>query len=134
MSTGLAIPVGVNKKGGAKLVSGDENNTKIIRLSLGDDSNENAFQQNIGLGISMIFGVSDETIRASIIRRLYDVFRKFEAQKRFTLRRETVRWTKGDDQDLVLEFRYLCLESDEEKLFRQNYSVATGSTTGTVGA
>lgn len=122
MATGLAIPVGVNNQGGAKLVSGDENDKKIISLSLGDDSNENAFQQNIGLGIGMIFDISDEITKANILRRLREVFRRFEAQKRFLLREETIKWGSNENQEFVLEFKYVCIESDEEKEFRQKFN------------
>lgn len=133
MATGLAIPVGVNTSGGGRLVSGDENNDKTIRLALGDDDNENAFQQNVGLGAGMIFGISDQTQQASITRRLFEIFRRFEAQKRFILQRNTIKWTSDPtNQTLTLEFKYLDIESEVIKDFEQNFSTATGSTSGSV--
>ena len=122
MSTGIAVPVRINKQGGLKLISGDENDSKTIFLSLGDDDNENAFQQNIGLGIGYIFGISDELIRAKIIRRLKEVFDKFESQKRFVLKTDTIKWSQNSNQELVLEFKYICIESDEEKTFVRSFS------------
>lgn len=135
MATGLSIPVGVDNQGGARLVSGDENDSKIIRLALGDDDNENAFQQNIGLGVGSIFGISDELIRSKILRRLHEVFRRFQAQKRFILRPNTVKWVRDENQnqELTLEFRYVSMESDEEKLFRQSFDASSGSLTGNIG-
>jgi hypothetical protein len=135
MATGLALPVGVDNQGGAKIVSGDENDSKIIRCALGDDDNENAFQQNIGLGVGSIFGVSDELIRSKILRRLNEVFRRFQAQKRFILRPNTIKWVRDENQsqELTLEFRYVSIESDEEKLFRQNFDSSSGSLTGNTG-
>lgn len=135
MSTGLAMPVGVDNGGGARLVSGSENDDKIIRLALGDDTNENAFQQNIGVGANMVFDVNDEQIQSRIMRRVNAVFARFEAQKRFILRRNTIRWTSDSDtQELILEFKYVSVEADEERDFRQNFSAASGSTTANVGA
>lgn len=134
MSTGLAMPVGVNNGGGARLSKGSENDDKIIRLALGDDSNENAFQQNIGLGANMIFGVSNEQLQSQILRRVDSIFQKFEAQKRFTLKRETLKWYQDSDtQELTVEFSYVALESDEERDFRQSFDAASGSTTNNVG-
>jgi len=134
MSTGLAMPVGVDNGGGARLVEGSENDDKIVRLALGDDANENAFQQNIGVGADMIFGTADEQQQARIMRRVNAVFARFEAQKRFLLRRNTVKWTRDStNQELILEFQYVSVEADEERDFRQNFAAASGSTTATLG-
>lgn len=129
MPTGLAMPVGVNESGGARLSEGDANDDKIIRLALGDDANENAFQQNIGVGADMVFGTADQLLQAQISRRLGDVFRRFEAQKRYTLLRNTIRWTTDSEtQELILEFKYIALESDREQTFREAFSAAATNT------
>jgi hypothetical protein len=123
MASGLKVPVGVNRSGGGAIVSGTENDEKVIMLALGDDDNENAFQQNIGVGARMIFDLSDERQRAKIIRRVKDVFIRFEAQKRFILRPNTVKWSRdSDNQDMILEFKYVSLESDEERDFRETFT------------
>lgn len=134
MATGLGMPVGVGNGGGARLVSGSENDDKIVRLALGDDSNENAFQQNIGVGVDMIFGVNDEQQQARIMRRVNAVFARFEAQKRFLLRRETIKWTRDSStQELILEFQYVSVEADEERDFRQSFSASSGTTISSAG-
>jgi hypothetical protein len=126
MPTGLAMPVGVSQGGGARLSSGDENDDKIIRLALGDDANENAFQQNVGVGANMIFGQSDQVLQATIMRRLNDVFRRFEAQKRYILRRNTIRWTQDSEtQEMILTLKYLSVESDKEQMFRESFNAST---------
>jgi hypothetical protein len=129
MATGLAMPVGVGQDGGARLSEGDANDDKVIRLALGDDANENAFQQNIGVGADMVFGMSDELLQASIMRRVNEVFKRFEAQKRYMLRRNTIRWSQDSNaQELILEFKYVALESDREQTFREGFSTATPNT------
>jgi hypothetical protein len=129
MATGLAMPVGVGQDGGARLAKGDENDDKIIRLTLGDDTNENAFQQNIGVGADMVFGTSDELLQAQIMRRVNEVFKRFEAQKRYTLRRNTIKWSQDSDtQELILQFKYVSLESDREQTFRESFSAAAPNT------
>ncbi len=122
MATGLAVPVGVDSGGGARLESGSDNSDKIVKLGLGSDENENAFQQDIGVGIGMIFDVNDPTLRARIMGRIFDVFRRFEAQNRFRLRQNTIRWEENPTEgELILIFLYVDLESDDERLFRQNF-------------
>lgn len=129
MPTGLAMPVGVGQDGGARLSEGDANDDKIIRLALGDDGNENAFQQNIGVGADMVFGQSDELLQAQIMRRINEVFKRFEAQKRYTLRRNTIKWSQDSNtQELILEFKYVALESDREQTFRESFSAAAPNT------
>jgi hypothetical protein len=129
MPTGLAVPVGVGPDGGARLAVGDANDDKIIRLSLGDDSNENAFQQNVGVGADMVFGQSDELLQASIMRRLGEVFKRFEAQRRYIIKRETILWSRDSEtQDLILQFKYLSLESESEQTFRESFSAASRNT------
>lgn len=129
MPTGLAMPVGVGPDGGARLSSGDENDDKIIRLALGDDANENAFQQNFGVGADMIFGQADELLQAQIMRRVNEVFKRFEAQKRYVLRSNTITWSQDSQtQELILQFKYLCVESDREQSFRESFSAAASNT------
>jgi hypothetical protein len=113
----------VNPGGGAALVSGDENDFKAIRAALGSDDNENAFQQGIGLGDGMIFDIADVTTRNVIERRIVDIFRRFEAQKRYMLRTNTIGWQEdSENQQFILSFQYLNIESDEDKVFRQKFN------------
>jgi hypothetical protein len=103
------------------LIEGDDNDHKIISLALGSDDNENAFQQDIGLGESMIFDVSDPQLRGRIVAKIRNIFRRFEAQKRYRLLGETMRWAPGEPGELILEFKYINLESDEPKTFSRAY-------------
>lgn len=121
MPTGLRVPVGANPGGGAALVDSDDNDNKIISLALGSCDNENAFQQDIGIGDNMVFDVSDTTLRAKIIRRLNGIFKDFEQQKRYRLVKDTIKWEEGDGE-LSLSFKYLNLESDEPKDFNQKFT------------
>lgn len=118
MPTGIAVPVRVSVGGGMRLVDGDENDQKTIAMALGSDDNENAFQQDIGLGDFMVFSVHDPEIRGKVMNRIRTIFKKFEAQKRFKLFPNTVRWLTDDESgEMTLQFKYLSIESDEEKVF-----------------
>lgn len=118
MATGLKIPVGVNPMGGIAKVTGDDNAIQAIKTALTDCENEHAFQQELGLGAGMVFASNDMRLRAVILRRVRGIFNEFQKEKRFKLLEETIKWSEGDGE-LVLEFRYMDLESDEEKPFQR---------------
>jgi len=118
MATGLKIPVGVNALGGTAVVSADDSTTQTIMTSLTDCDNENAFQQFLGLGSGMVFAVNDVKLRATITQRLREIFAEFVKERKYKLLEETIQW---DDtgEELKLDFRYLDMESDEEKPFQK---------------
>jgi len=120
MARGLQVPVGVDITGGTAWVSGEENDRKTIFTALGDCDSENAFQQELGLGIGMIFDPNDETVRARILRRLKNIFRIFEEADRYKLLTETILWSSVEGE-LTLEFKYLNLETDEERSFTRTF-------------
>jgi hypothetical protein len=93
---------------------------------MGADENENAFQQNLGLGEASIFANDEPTARAAVVGRLRQLFRRFELQKRYRLVGNTIKWiTEEDTGNLVLVFDYINLESDEAKSFRRTFTTNT---------
>ena len=122
MSTGLKIPISVNPIGGVALVNGDDNDNKIIKLALSDDDNENAFNQDIGLGADMIFDINAPTSKSKIMVRIQRIFSKFRTEKRYKLLKNTIAWTDDSENQVTsLSFRYLNLESDEEQTYEQKF-------------
>ena len=128
MATGLAIPIRLSNSGGFLTESGDKHASSILRAALGDDDNRNPFQQNIGLGVSMVFDIADAGARPNILNRLVRLFNVFEQQKRFKLRRNTIRWVEGTNGDMTMTFKYVNLESDEEAVFRESARNIDGGT------
>ena len=118
MATGLRIPVGVDGTGGAALTTGDAQDRKIIMTALGDNENENAFQQNIGLGSFMVFDVDAPDVQSNVLRQVRRIFRVFRAKQRFKLIEGSVEFKKEAEGELTLEFKYINLESDEERPFK----------------
>ncbi len=125
MATGLKVPISVNANGGIALISGDENDAKIIALALGDGDNENAFMQDITMGNDMIFDINDPSIRANITMTLVRIFEEFEKQNRFKLLYDTIEWTEtenvNEEGEIRLKFRYLNIESDKIYEFDKKY-------------
>lgn len=136
MPKGLALPVGVDSTGGARLVDGDENDNKIVLLSLGDDTSENAFQQGIGLGPFPIFEINDALARPQVLARIRQIFARFKALRRYELVEDSLRWLTSEDDDfveegmLVLEFKYISLEANEQRLFRTKVSTSNAGVGG----
>lgn len=114
------MPIGVDITGGAAWVSGEKNDRKTIFTALGDCGSENAFQQDLGMGLGMVFDIRDEDVRAKILRRLTSIFRVFEAADRYKLMTETISWVETEGE-LTLEFSYLNMETDEEKTFARTF-------------
>lgn len=105
------------------MIESDELNHQLIAISLTDDENENAFQQQIGLGEAMIFGQDTPALRAQILRRLFTIFLDFETRKTFQLVRETIEWSKDTENgDLILKFYYIDLESDQPQFFKKAFT------------
>ena len=122
MPVGFKLPLQLSSTGGFDLVDSDENDFKIIKTALMNDENENAFQQNMGLGNSAIFKNNDSAQRSSLNSRLRMIFKNFEQQKRYKLLPSTVKWsTNPTSHELILEFRFISLESDEEKTFTNSF-------------
>lgn len=122
MAKGVAVPVGVDSTGRLRTVSRDENASKTIYLALGDNDNDNAFQQRIGLGADHIFGIDSKNFRAGIVAQLYSIFAVFEREKLFSLQQQTVRWDKGEAGEQVLSFKYINMESDEVTTFARTFT------------
>lgn len=120
MPTGLALPVRANGSGGFLLSSGNDQDTNVIKLALGDCSSENAFQQNIGLGSAMIFDINDPGSRATVIARLRSLFKRFERLKRFRLLENTIGWQDAEGET-ILSFKYINLETDETQNFERKF-------------
>jgi len=104
-------------------LEGEDNDRKIIFLALGSDDNENAFQQQIGLGNDMVFGISDPQIRGTILTKVRRIFQRFEAQKRYRLVNSSLRWAEDSEtQEMILEFKYMNLETDEVYSFKRTFT------------
>lgn len=125
MTTGLALPVGVNSHGGAKLVSRDEQATKIISLALSDLDNDNAFQQGIGLGSDNVFAVAGATFRARLRQRVIDIFKNFEDLKLYSLVNRSMKFNKASAGEQEFQFQYVNIESDQTITFKKSF-VAKG--------
>lgn len=123
MSRSIRVPIGVDQTGGTVAVDGDESKHQLIALALSSGESNNGFQQDINLGSAMIYGRDEPALRSRILRRLGEIFDKFEKDKLFQLMRETIAWTRGDEGELILSFSYIDIESDTQKSFAKPFTI-----------
>lgn len=117
MAGGLQLPVGVNGSGGVAVIDGVAQDDKIVRMALSDNGSENAFQQGIGFGLFPIFKIEDAATRITILQRIREIFAVFLREERFKILEETLNFKTEKEGELVLEFRYQSLRSDQERTF-----------------
>lgn len=115
------MPLGVNSRGGGATVEADEQSRKIIWIALSDLDNDNAFQQDLGLAPTFIFGQPGNAFKAYIRRQLIGIFTRFERLKLYRLIRESIKFTQDQEGEQVLSFKYIDLESDEEEQFEKTF-------------
>jgi hypothetical protein len=119
MARGLAIPVGVDATGGTAMAEGDPKNTQVISTAIADCDSDHAYQLDLGVGSGMIFDINDPEGQSQVIRRVRSVFQDFRDVQRFKLLPNTIKIEQETEGELVMEFKYIDLESDEEKTFRE---------------
>lgn len=128
MARGLAIPVGVDARGGASIVERDDNDRKVIKTAMSDCDSENAFQAELGLGNFPVFKNDTVEFRSQVLRRIQSIFADFQRNHKYKLRRETIRWVESPDTgELELQFKYFSIESDEEFSFKETFTAGAGS-------
>jgi hypothetical protein len=124
---GLRVPLGVNMVGGAARNDGDDHASQTLLLALNDDDNTNAFQQELGIGVDMIFDTKNMALRARIMSRVNAIFRRFEQLDLFKLVRGSIKWDDSVEGELSLNLSYINLESDEVKSFSRRFAARTGT-------
>ena len=112
MKTGIAVPVGVDKQGRTRLVSGEDQTRKLVMLALSPGENANPFQ-NLGL-VPPIFDLADPATQARVRARVEDAFRVLTAAGRARLAPGGLAFEEGDAGTLVLRVTYVNLESGSE--------------------
>jgi hypothetical protein len=111
--------VGVDATGGAAMAEGDAKDVQVIATAISDCDSDHAYQQELGVGSGMIFDLDSPEGQSRIVRRVRSVFDEFRANQRFKLLVNTIKIEKDTEGELVMEFRYVNLESDEENTFRE---------------
>jgi|GEM_PF-6805446 len=137
--TGMALPVQVNRKGGARLISGTPYVEQVIKAGLTPNTSKNPFQAGDGVevGISerIVFMVNDDQAQGFTRGQVINFFKRMREQGLAKLApgREGINFRK-DGEELIAEIGYVDLEADKEGVVEVNVKGAlSGSPKVTYG-
>lgn len=120
MSKGMAIPVGVDKSGGARLEDDPQHLNTILNLALQPGDDDNPFQ-SIGLDERIIFAVNDPAAQGLARNSIERILRKYTDRLQLD-QSQPITFTKTDQGTLQCSFRYINLDTGKATDF-----------TGTIG-
>lgn len=126
MAKGLKLPIGVNPLGGAAMVEGNDQNQKIIFTAMSDCDNENAFEQDQGISAEVVFSLNDVGVGLIARRKIVHIFQEFYRQNRFKIQEESIKIEKNNKQEMILEFEYIDIETDEVLPFEKTFTTLPG--------
>jgi len=111
MGKGLAIPVGVNQGGGAKLEDDPVHLRTVLRSALSPGEDDNPFQ-NLGLDESIIFSIDDPAARGTARNIIQKILQKFS--DRLVLDPRTpVEFSKIAEGRFDVSFTYINLDTNQ---------------------
>lgn len=118
MPTGLKIPVGVNKGGGAAVEKNEARQTlKLLELAFLPNDDKNPFQ-DVGLEEDLIFAVKNPSIRTRAQQKIEAVLAKFS--DRVALRPGTsIEFDTSKEGEVEISFEYIDLLTNTRQEFRQ---------------
>jgi len=121
MPTGLRVPVGVNKSGGANIESDESQQLKkMLFLALSEGDDDNAFQ---GLGIAkiLIFSIRNAAFRGRAERSINAILAKFA--DRVALRPDMpLLFEENAPGEVTLTFEYIDKLTDKVEEFRSTFT------------
>lgn len=125
MAKGMRIPVGTNKKGGSRLLSGTPYTEQVVRVGLTPNTSRNPFQagQGIEVGISeqIVFAVNDAAARARARREIIRFFRRLRQAELAKLQSGSEGLQlDADGDELVARIKYVDLDADQEREVESN--------------
>lgn len=122
MPTGLSIPVGVNKSGGARVETNESKQLrKMLILALSTGGDRNPFQQ-LGLDPKLIWSVNNVAFRGKAQRALNAILAKFSDRVELSPN-QPIKFEKGDKEgEIVMSFEYVDKLTDKVEDFRSPFT------------
>jgi len=121
MPTGLKVPVGVNKSGGAAIEKNEvEQTKKLLFLAFGEDDDNNPFQR-VGVPLGLLFKAKTPGLRAKIQRVAEGVLAKFV--DRISLAPDDpIKFEETTEGEIEMSFEYVDLSVNKVEEFRKKFS------------
>lgn len=121
MAKGMALPVRVNKRGGAVLKEGTPYTEQVISAGLTPNISKNPFQAGggveIGISERFIFANNTPGTQAGARRQIVRFFTRIRAQgiARLAPGRDGLSFRRETGEEMVADVNYIDLEADQEK-------------------
>ena len=120
MATGLKVPVGVSKSGGASLESdSSKQNKKILLLALSEGGDNNPFQK-LGIG-NLIFKIKDVATRAQVQREIQKVVNQL-SDRIVLLPDEPITFKEDVEGELEVSIKYIDIETNKVEEFTPKFT------------
>ena len=116
MAKGFALPVGVDKSGGAATVEDTFDLDKILRLALSPGDDDNPFQQ-LGLDERIIFNVNDPAARGLARASIEAILRKYADRVEIDPN-NPIQFSVVESGRLDVSFKYIDLDTGNVNDFR----------------
>lgn len=120
MAKGLAVPVRPGKNGGAVIVSGSEQNRKILSLAIAPGEDNNAFQ-DLGFSEGIVFANPDSPTKAIVQNAIQKIVAKYPDRFKI-LNPDSIQIVTGAGGDTTISFSYRELDSGENKTYTGSLS------------
>lgn len=120
MPTGLRVPVGVNKSGGASVETDEASqNQKLILLALSEGQDNNPFQ-NLGGFRELVYQIKNPGVRARAESRLRQILARHS--DRIELSPDLpIEFNTDTEAEMELRFSYVDLLTNTVEEFRQTF-------------
>jgi len=113
MSSGLSVPVSVDKLGKARVTSGSDQLRKLLMVAIQPCPSDNPFQ-DLGLDEKLIFSVNSPPLQGKLRLAIDRIFATFQRQGRAKLR--SIKYsTDSNRQEMKVFLSYQELETTEDK-------------------
>lgn len=124
MPTGLRVPVGVNKSGGANIETNEpEQVRKLLFLALSEGGDDNPFQA-LGLQGDLIFSIRNASFRGKAQRYIDRVLAKF-ADRVALAPDQPITFEDIGDAEVEVSFSYIDLATNRVEEFRSKFAKQT---------
>lgn len=125
MADGLAIPIGVDIRGGASIEKGSKQKTKVLKLALSEGDDTNPFQ-NLGISSSIIFDINSDITAAEAKLEVDRILKKFEGKIELDDSNPIEVFRDPETAELGISFTYVDLDTNLPAEFRRILERAGG--------
>jgi len=121
MATGLKIPVGVDKSGGARVeTSVVDQKKKLLELAFSERGDDNPFQI-LGLDPGLIFSLKDAAFRGRAKLEVERILGNFQGLIELSPT-DPIEFNFDNEGEVELSFKYVDLEVDKVEEFKTSFT------------